>query len=145
MAVLEPSAPVGGSSGPAFPAARRLRFRFHPDRDALTISVWPKRPAVSVDLEGEVWARWIPATGEVVGFEIDDFVSEFLTRHPQLAELWNRSRARHRPAFMRSGLRRGFSSAIVQYLREKVARAPVSIFSGAAPIDTHKPRQPVKE
>jgi hypothetical protein len=47
-----------------------------------------RKPAISVDLDGEIWLRMHPVTGEVYGFEIEDFERVFLAAHPDVASAW---------------------------------------------------------
>ncbi|MBI3743652.1 MAG: DUF2283 domain-containing protein [Chloroflexi bacterium] len=58
-------------------------------RDTLFIFVEPKRPAVSFDVAGELWIRFDPNTGDVLGFEIEDFEKVFLVKHPELRVGWD--------------------------------------------------------
>lgn len=53
--------------------------------DTLYLRTGDPRPATSVDLDGEVWARVDPATGDVVGFDIEGFRAVFIPHHPALA------------------------------------------------------------
>jgi len=63
--------------------------------DTLFIRSAVPRPATSVDLDGEVWMRMDPLTGEILGFEIEDFVRVFLARHPDIANAWREAHGRH--------------------------------------------------
>lgn len=63
----------------------------HVDYDAETDMLylrWAVAPAVSVNIDGEVWLRVDPKTGEVYGFEIEDYESDFLKRHHDLWSVW---------------------------------------------------------
>jgi hypothetical protein len=53
------------------------------DYDVLRIVIGDPRPAMSIDLGG-MWMRLEPDTGEILGFEIQDFVHSFLPKHPEL-------------------------------------------------------------
>jgi uncharacterized protein YuzE len=61
---------------------------YHDDEDVLFLRPDTPRPATSFDLEGEIWIRFDPETGEIVGLEIDDFQAIFLKKHPELAQAW---------------------------------------------------------
>jgi len=54
------------------------------ERDILFMQSKKRCPAVSVDLDGEIWFRIDPSTGEIVGIEIEDFREVFLKRHPEI-------------------------------------------------------------
>jgi hypothetical protein len=57
---------------------------YDPEYDLLRIVIGDARPAMSVDVAG-MWMRLEPNTGEILGFEIQDFVHSFLPKHPELA------------------------------------------------------------
>jgi len=80
-----PGLPLGSLT---FPALAALAIDYDKRHDMLSITAIPARPAVSIDIEGEVWLRVVRATGEVVGFEFEDFREHFLPRHPELAQAW---------------------------------------------------------
>ncbi len=61
---------------------------YHSDEDILLIRPENPRPAVSYDLEGELWLRFDPSTKEVFGIEIENFESVFLKKHPEVAKIW---------------------------------------------------------
>ena len=61
---------------------------YHDDEDVLFLRPDTPRPAMSFDFEGEIWIRFDPETGEIVGLEIDDFEAIFLKKHPELAQVW---------------------------------------------------------
>ena len=61
------------------------------DYDAETDMLYVRRisaPAVSVSIDGELWLRVSPDSGEVYGFEIEAFEEDFLKRHHDLRTLW---------------------------------------------------------
>ena len=61
------------------------------DYDSTTDMLYFRRapaPAVSVAIDGELWLRADPDTGEVYGFEIEAFEEHFLKRHSDLWSLW---------------------------------------------------------
>ena len=61
---------------------------YHDGEDVLFLQPDPPRPATSFDLEGELWIRFDPETGEIVGLEIEDFEAIFLKKHPEVAQAW---------------------------------------------------------
>lgn len=61
---------------------------YHKDEDTLFIRSGNPRPAISFDLDGEIWVRIDPDTSNIVGLEIDDFESIFLKKHPELLNVW---------------------------------------------------------
>jgi uncharacterized protein YuzE len=76
---------------------------YHSDEDVLFLRRDPPRPATSFDLEGEIWIRFDPETGEIVGLEIDDFETVFLKKHPEVAQAW----AEVKPLCRRKIIRKG--------------------------------------
>lgn len=65
---------------------------YHEDEDVLFARPKTARPATSLDWDGEFWIRVDPETGEIVGFEIDDFEAIFLKKHPILAKAWQEAK-----------------------------------------------------
>lgn len=61
---------------------------YHDDEDVLFLRPDTPQPATSFDLEGELWIRVNPETGEIVGLEIEDFERIFLKKHPEIAQAW---------------------------------------------------------
>lgn len=61
---------------------------YHQKEDTLFIRPHVPRPAISMDWEGQVWIRFDPKTGEILGFEINDFEHDFLKAHATLASAW---------------------------------------------------------
>ena len=61
---------------------------YNSDEDTLFIRPEIPRPAVSYDLNGELWIRFDPATKEIIGLEIENFESVFLKKHPEAAKVW---------------------------------------------------------
>jgi hypothetical protein len=43
---------------------------------------------MSLDVDDELWVRFDPDTGEIVGFEVEDFKRIFLKRNPELHQSW---------------------------------------------------------
>lgn len=67
---------------------RTFQLVYHDDEDVLFLQPDTPRPATSFDLEGKVWVRVDPETGEVVGLEIEDYEAVFLKRYPEIAQAW---------------------------------------------------------
>jgi uncharacterized protein YuzE len=67
-------------------------LRYDKKADVLYVHTSVPRAAISVDLEGEMWLRMDPATGEVYGFEFEDFEKVFLAAHPDLASAWREAK-----------------------------------------------------
>ncbi len=63
---------------------------FDSERDILFVHKSPKPAAISLDVGGHLWIRYIPVTGEVVGLEIEDFEAVFLARYPELHLSWEK-------------------------------------------------------
>jgi hypothetical protein len=58
----------------------------------LMLSIRKAPPAISHDVNGEVWLRVVRETGQIVGFEFEDFERVFLRNHPELEPEWKRIR-----------------------------------------------------
>src|SRR5437016_4677597 len=59
--------------------------------DAATDTLFFRRvvaPATSVNIDGELWLRVDPHSGEVYGLEIEAFRQDFLKRHKDIGKLW---------------------------------------------------------
>ena len=56
--------------------------------DTFFTTLEPPIPAVSYDVDGEIWIRYDPETKNVVGFEIENFESIFLKKHPEISKMW---------------------------------------------------------
>lgn len=61
---------------------------YNSDEDTFFIRPEISRPAVSYDLNGELWIRFVPETKEIIGLEIENFESVFLKKHPEIAKVW---------------------------------------------------------
>jgi uncharacterized protein YuzE len=72
----------------------RFIMDYDKNADIMYVRLPQARPATSIDLDEEVWLRVDPVTGEIVGFEIDDFELVFLRKHPELAAPWHEVRPR---------------------------------------------------
>jgi len=82
--------------------------------DTLFIRRAVPRPGTSIDLEGEMWVRMDPRTGEILGFEIEDFKRVFLARHPDIASAWHEANDRGR-LFRRQ--RESLLAIIIDFIR----------------------------
>ena len=76
------------------PPASEWVVEYDKKADTLFMRIGPARPATSVDVNGEIWARLDPTTGDIVGFEIEGFRDVFLVRHPELPRPTTRTRQR---------------------------------------------------
>ena len=65
-------------------AEARWSLAYDPHYDVMKIIIGEPRPAISVDLAGEMWLRMDPQTGEILGFEIEDFEKVFVRNHREL-------------------------------------------------------------
>lgn len=63
-----------------------MTVRYDSKRDTLFVRIGQPRPAISYDVLGEAWIRYVSETKEVVGIEIEDFESYFLKQHPEMTE-----------------------------------------------------------
>lgn len=72
--------------------------RYDKKRDTFFVHAGRPRPATSVELFDGLWLRMDPRTGEVYGFEIEDFRQVFLVRHPEFAPAWKQWNSRSTPA-----------------------------------------------
>lgn len=61
---------------------------YHSDEDTLFLRPQKPRPATSFDWDGELWVRFDPQTGEIVGIEIENFEQIFIKKHPELTKVW---------------------------------------------------------
>ena len=74
-------------SRPSFPVSMNLSLALTRS-GVLFLTVPNPGPALSIDVDGEVWLRIVPATKQIVGFEIEDFKRSLLKHHPDLAAEW---------------------------------------------------------
>lgn len=65
---------------------------YHQQEDTFFATLEPPTPAVSYDVDGELWIRYDPKTKEIVGFEIENFESIFLKKHPEISRLWKETK-----------------------------------------------------
>jgi uncharacterized protein YuzE len=76
--------------------SKQFSLVYDKKHDTLFIRRGAPRPGTSIDLEGEAWLRMDPRTGEILGFEIEDFERVFLPRHPDIASAWHEANDRGR-------------------------------------------------
>ena len=127
----EPPATIGGppplvAARPVLVLSPRPPFhaRYDRDRDVFSLSLAPDQPAASYQRVGAVWVRAVPTTGEVVGIEIEEFLSRFLPAHPALQQRWQRPALRTRLAPVRWWARQRFLRALLAELRQRLDAAP---------------------
>ena len=92
---------------------------FDDKQDTLFIRSGEPRPAVSFDLDGEIWLRVDPTSGDIVGLEIDDFESIFLKKHPELSKAWKQAKPychKKKPSRHTETERESFISIILNFL-----------------------------
>ena len=70
---------------------------YHRDTDTLVIRPIKPRQATLIDWNGELWVRVDPTTGEVIGIEVEDFVSFFLKKYPEIINPWYEVMSRRHP------------------------------------------------
>ncbi|MBI4496700.1 MAG: DUF2283 domain-containing protein [Chloroflexi bacterium] len=94
------------------------QFRIVYDRkyDTLFVRPEPPRPAIAVDVAGEIWLRVDPETMQVVGLEIEDFATVFLKRHPDLAHFWREVQPSRLP-WRRKGEMATFALVLGEFVR----------------------------
>ena len=115
--------PMADLPKPRFEDFDPSNFRMVYDKrhDTLFIRGAVPRPATSVDLDGEIWLRMDPLTGEILGFEIEDFVRVFLARHPDIANAWREAHGRHRPTRRQE---ESLVAIIINWIRQFLAVHP---------------------
>ena len=125
MALTDHPAQLVIPAGARFPPPWRLRLKYDRDGDILTLHMVPPRAALSVDVCGEGWARFDPATNEIVDLEIEDFRQGFLRRHRDPAHLWHR--AQSRPRILGNPLRerREFLDRLLAYFQQRLSTSGV--------------------
>jgi hypothetical protein len=105
---------------------------YHDAGDTLFVRSESPSPATSFDLNGEVWIRILPESGEIVGLEIDDFESVFLKKYPELANAW----AEIKPRCIRKKTethienRESFIVIILNFVRQLFNENPLQISFG---------------
>jgi len=68
-----------------FASIKALEFSYDDEDDIAFVHVNKPRPAVSLDVAGDMWLRVNPDTDEVLGLEIHAFAKGFLIRHSKIA------------------------------------------------------------
>lgn len=68
------------------PPAEDWLVRYDDSSDTLNIHFGPPRAAVSFDVGDHVWLRSDPATGDVVGIEVEDFREAFLAENAEFGD-----------------------------------------------------------
>ena len=93
-----------------------LKCIYHKNEDTLFIRPEKPAPATSVDWEGEIWVRVDMKSGKIVGFEIDDFESIFLKKHPEIAKAWEEYRCLNRNRRIKPKKRNDFCESFYRIL-----------------------------
>lgn len=60
--------------------------------DSYLLNFGTPHAALAWNIEGDIWIRYLPETGEVVGVEVENFTYRFLPTHPELAATWDQGR-----------------------------------------------------
>jgi len=100
---------------------------YHDDEDTFFLRPEEPRAAVSFDWNGDVWLRIDPSSGEIVGFEIDDFESIFLKKYPALANAWKETKPlcrRKKRTIPEETCWEAFIRILMEFLRELVRENP---------------------
>ena len=112
------------------------KLRFDPDwfRDAIRVYDKkrdvlfgyrpPKRAAISYDVAGQLWVRFDPKSGEVVGFEFEDFEKVFLAKHPELRLGWQEIKPRITKKFKRNGSLDAYLRVLMQFISQMIESNP---------------------
>lgn len=119
--MTDPITPALSNDEPRFPDARLLHVNYDRKRDTLTVSVKEPGPALSIDMGDGMWMQIIPATNDVVGFEIEDFRRIFLRRNPAIAEAWHAGFGRGILGFRRTRTPDRFHDQVIRFLRHAFA------------------------
>jgi uncharacterized protein YuzE len=113
---------------------KAFQLVYHDDEDVLFIRSDPPRPATSFDVEGELWVRFDTETGEIVGFEIEDFEAIFLKKHPEIAQAWAEAKPLCRRKTKKKGTNRTWESFLLiildfflSFLRDNPQQAELNI------------------
>lgn len=94
-------------------------------RDIFLAYKTPKAPAVSLDVGGHVWIRFLPESGDVVGVEIEDFERVFLVKYPELAVGWEQLKPRIIKRFTRhEHTMPDYLRLLLRYVKEMLATHP---------------------
>ena len=72
-----------------------LTTRYDQNLDTFFVHVGPQaRPGVSLYLNDEIYIRYDPQTGEVIGLQVENWERVFLKHHPQAASQWQATTSR---------------------------------------------------
>ena len=112
------------SEEPCFPDPHLLRYEYDRKRDTLYITVPNPGPALSIDLGDGMWMRFIPATREVIGFEIEAFERGLLSKHPALVAAWRSAHGRGWLGIKRQRRPERFFDLITRHLRHAFVTRP---------------------
>jgi hypothetical protein len=123
--VVGPARPAAAHPGLVLAPRAQFRARYDRDRDVFLLRLAPDRPTASYKRVGAVWVRAVPTTGEILGFEIEEFVSGFLPGHPALQRRWRRPVLRARLGVVRRWAREMFLRALLADLRQDLDAASV--------------------
>ncbi len=107
---------------------------YHEDEDTFFLRPEKPRPATSVDWDGEFWLRVDLESGEVVGFEIEDFETVFLKKHPELASAWKEAKPlchRKRSHSYEETTWEAFLRIILEFLQTFIKKNPQQASFGA--------------
>ena len=104
------------------PDASLLVLDYERRWDILYLSLREPRPAASMDVDGQIWARVIPDSGEIVGFEIEEFEHRFLAHHPDLAAAWRAARRRRLFGLLPQAQPQAFLGQMLGFLESVVAK-----------------------
>lgn len=103
---------------------------YHDDEDTLFLRSEEPSPAVSFDCNGDVWFRVDPSSGEIVGFEIDDFETIFLKKYPELASAWKEIKPiclRKKRSIPEETCWEAFLKILMEFIRELVNKNPQQV------------------
>ncbi len=104
------------------PDAERLHATYDAKYDTFTVSVEPPVAAVSCRVD-DVWVRLVRETGEVVGYELEDFERAFLGKHPEIARIWKQARPHQRRLFFKrsQGNLDGVTASTLDWVRASLS------------------------
>lgn len=105
---------------------------YHADEDTFFLRQKEPQPATSFDWDGELWIRYNPQTGEIVGIEIENFEQIFIKKHPEIAKVWKdfkplclHKRTRNRDEPIWESFIRIFVQFISELFRKNPQQAPL--------------------
>ncbi len=117
------------------PDPRRLHATYDAKYDTFSVSVEPPVPAVSYRVD-DAWVRVVRETGEVVGYEFEDFERVFLPGHPELGLAWKQARTHRRMLFFKrpQGNLDSLTESTLRWVRASLRALPKP--SAPGPSDT---------